>query len=57
MASAILSEKKYETKFITTANAKARSIPFCPPKTRPMNISNSVSAVSRTAVLNVFPMR
>src|SRR4030081_3906664 len=31
-------------------------IPFCLPKARPMNISRSVSAVSRNAVLNVFPI-
>src|SRR5437870_3262217 len=31
-------------------------MPFWPPKKRPMNMSSSVSAVSRNAVLNVFPM-
>src|SRR5579862_3859091 len=31
-------------------------IPFCPPNARPIIISSSVSAVSRNAVLNVFPI-
>src|SRR5260370_22751619 len=56
MLSAILSEKKYETKFITTATAKAIIMPFCPPKARPIIISSSVSAVSKNAVLKVFPI-
>src|SRR5258707_920267 len=56
MLSAILSEKKYETKFITTATARAIIIPFCPPKARPIIISSSVSAVSKNAVLKVFPI-
>src|ERR1700680_2883923 len=56
MLSAILSEKKYETKFITTATARAIIIPFCPPKARPIIISSRVSAVSKNAVLNVFPI-
>src|SRR6266404_4513073 len=32
------------------------TMPCSPAKTRPRNISNSVSAVNRNAVLNVFPM-
>src|SRR5438034_5707084 len=35
----------------------ASNIPFWPPKMRPMNISRSVSAVSRNAVLKVFPIK
>src|ERR1700733_13569793 len=34
----------------------ASSMPFCPPKARPMAINSSVIAVSRRAVLNVFPI-
>src|SRR5215472_8132578 len=41
---------------MTTANASARNIPFCPPNARPMNSSSSVRAVSRNAVLKVFPI-
>src|SRR5580693_1277071 len=35
---------------------RARNIPFCPPKKRPTNINTSVSAVSKNAVLNAFPI-
>src|SRR6266566_1207572 len=35
----------------------AINMPFWPPKIRPMNISSSVSAVSRNAVLKVFPIK
>src|SRR5579871_5959234 len=56
MASAILYEKKYETKFMTTARGSAIIMPFCPPKARPIIISSSVIAVSRNAVLKVFPI-
>ena len=41
---------------MTAAKASASNMPFCPPKARPMNISSSVSSVSRNAVLNVFPI-
>src|SRR5207302_10969009 len=43
-------------KFITAAKTSARIMPFWPPKARPINIRSSVSAVSRNAVLKVFPI-
>src|SRR5450755_2162454 len=56
MASASLSEKKYDPKFSTAATASASNMPLGPPSIRPMNISSRVSAVSRNAVLNVLPI-
>src|SRR4051812_47087386 len=41
---------------MTAAKASARNIPFWPPKARPMNMRIRVSAVSRNAVLKVFPI-
>ena len=41
---------------LNAAKTNAISIPFCPPKTRPTKSSKSVSAVSKKAVLKVFPM-
>src|SRR5216117_3174561 len=34
----------------------AINMPFCPPNIWPINISKSVSAVSKNAVLKAFPM-
>src|SRR5437870_1776954 len=41
---------------MTEAKAIASNIPVCTPKARPMNISSSTIAVSKNAVLNVFPI-
>ena len=53
---AILSLKKYETKFMMMARAKAITNPRRPPKICPMNSRKSVKAVSNNAVLKVFPI-
>src|SRR5512138_2451810 len=54
--SAILSEKKYETKFITTARPNAMIMPRWPPRALPTNRKNNVMPVSNRAVLKVFPI-
>src|SRR6266550_6882767 len=56
VASAILSEKKYAIKFVAVAIISAQIIPLWPPKARPIPINSKVRAVSRKAVLKVFPI-
>src|SRR5271165_3382454 len=57
MASAILSEKKYETKFMMAAKTRAINMPRWPPKARPATIGSKVIAVSRSAVLKILLIR
>src|SRR4051794_11199668 len=56
MLRAILSEKKYETKFMTAAKKKAKIMPRSPPNARPTKMMKSVSRVSKNVVLKVFPI-
>src|SRR5437660_1214795 len=54
---AIVAEKKYAIKLVPVAIISAHIIPLWPPKARPIAISSKVRAVSRNAVLKVFPIR
>ena len=53
---ASLSLKKYEKKFIAAAMQKALTAPLRPPSACPTSTRKTVIAVSKNAVLILFPM-